>query len=477
MIAPDWLPLFVEATFFLCVGYSLLLFLFVLGMLVFSTAESRYRAKKKTFEDYDALAGSPYAIPVSIIAPAHNEEVMVLPAVRSLLQQHYPEFEVILVDDASTDETLPLLKREYDLQAQESFHRNIVPSDPSGALVYRSRTEPRLVVVSKSKSGGNKADAMNAGINVARYRYFCFVDGDTVYVPDALMNAMTEVAKDPAHIVGATSLFGNSREPETQNASADGRRIVDRHLLSNFQHLDLMRSFIGYRLAWSRLGFMLCNPGAFAIWRRDVIAEVGGFSKAFSCEDIEMTFRVHEKLRREKRPYRILALPDLVAHTEGPDSVSSLVRQRARWQKVTLETVWHYRRMLLRPSYGSVGMVGAPYFVLFEALAPLIQALSFVSLSFAIWFDLLDWTSYLALLGIVVFAGAIPTTATLWMHDAAYRDYRFKDLLRMLAIGPLDLFLYRPIVMYAGLRGTWQFLRNDRGWDKFERNVRQAKPG
>lgn len=470
MTASGWLLLFVEITFYLCLIYMGLLFAFVVGMLIFSAVESRYRSRQQEVEDYDSLVRSRYMLPVSIVACAYNEEVMILASVASLLNQNYPEFELIVIDDGSTDTTFSLLQREYDLQPGEYFYHDVVRCKPVRAI-YKSRKDPRLIVVHK-ENGGKHADALNCGINFARYPYFCSVDGDTVYVPNALLKAMSLVATGPAAVVGVTSLFGVSRAPEEDERAADGGLTVDRHLLSNFQHLDLMRSFVSYRLAWSRLGCMLCSPGAFAIWRRDVILEVGGFSNSFSCEDIEMTFRIHEKFRREKRPYRILSLPDMVARTEGPDSVAALVRQRTRWQKVILESVWRYRRMFLRPSYGSVGMIGVPYYVFFEALAPLMQVLSLVSLVIAVWLQIYDWPLYIVMLEIVIFASAIPTTVAVALHDAAYRDYSLRDIIRMLLLGPLDLFLYRPIIIYAGLRGTWQFLRGDRGWDKFERNIR-----
>lgn len=471
MTAPERFSIFVEVTFFVCLIYTVLMFAVVLVMLILSTIESRHRARQQEVEDFNVLVKSRYMVPVSIIATAYNEEVMVLASVQSLLRQNYPEFEVIVVDDGSTDGTLSILQREFELELGSLAFQEIIPSKPVESVFYKSRKDPRLHVVHKV-NGGNKADGMNCGINFARYPYLCSVDGDTIYIPDALLKGMSLVAKDPALVVGVTSLFGISRSPEKEDFTAGGSQTVDRHLLSNFQHLDLMRSFVVYRLAWSRLGCMLCNPGAFAIWRRDVIVEVGGFSNCFSCEDIEMTFRIHEKFRREKRPYRIFALPDMVAWTEGPDKASGLVRQRARWQKVILETVWHYRHMFLRPGYGSVGMIGLPYYVFFEAFAPLMQALSLFSLALAIWLRLLDWPAYFAMVGIVVFASAIPTTLAIALHDSAYRNYGLRDMIRLLLIGPLDLFLYRPIIVYAGLRGSWQFLRGDRGWDKFERNVR-----
>lgn len=451
--------------------YTIALMLYVIAMLGLAFWEARVRRRQAGAEDYEAVRESRYTIPVSIIAPTFNERIMAVPAAQSLLALDYPQLELIVVDDGSTDGTVEALTEAFDLEPRQTFFRNVLPSQ-SIRMVYRSRRDPRLTVV--VKDNGGKADALNCGVNFARYRYLCCVDGDTVFAPDALLRAMALVARDPGRIVGAASLFGISLTPEDALSNESAPRRTNRHLLADFQHLDMLRAFIAFRSAWTRMRCMLCISGAFGIWRRDVILEMGGFSPRFSCEDIEMTFRIHERFLREGRPYRILSLPNMVAQTEGPKTVRSLVSQRARWQRVTLETIWHYRGMLGRPRYKSAGLIGVPYYLLFECLAPVVQVTSIASLIAAAIMGLIDWPSYLALLGLMAFATAIPTTFAVFMHDIAFRDYRLSDLARMLALGPLDLVLYRPILMYAGLRGCWEFLRKDKRWNKFERNPREV---
>ena len=454
-------------------AYTFLLVVYVLLMLGVALWENQFRHRQRDTEDYDALLGSRYTIPVSVIAPVFNEQSVVIPAVRSLLRLSYPQLEVIVVDDGSTDGTLDTLIAEFKLEPRQVFFRDFLAARPV-RTVYRSESEPGLIVV--SKENGGKADALNCGINFARYRYLCCVDGDTVFAPDALLTTMSVIAKDPARILGTASLFGVSLEPETALLATPHAAKTNDHLLADFQHLDLMRSFVAYRAAWSRLECMLCVSGGFGVWRRDVIMEMGGFSSSFTCEDIEMTFRIHEKFLREKRPYRILSLPGMVAQTEGPKSIRSLISQRARWQRVTMETVWDYRRMLGRQRYRSIGLVGMPYYLLFECLAPLFQILSLLTLIVAAVFGFLGWKVYVMFLGIMSFGTAIPTTVSVMLNDAGFRGYSMAALIRMLALGPLDFLLYRPIILYAGLRGFWEFLRKEKGWKKFERNVRKAAP-
>jgi biofilm PGA synthesis N-glycosyltransferase PgaC len=464
---------FVQTAVIVTFVYSGLLGLYALGMGILAIVEAGFRRKQDHAEDYESVLESPYSIPVSIIAPSYNEELMAVPVLKSLLAQAYPTTEVIAVDDGSTDNTLAVLIKEFDLEPRQVFYRSTLATRPV-KMVYRSRKDPRLTVV--SKENGGKADALNCGVNFARYRYLCCVDGDTMFTPDAVLKAMTIISRDPARIVAAASFFGISLTPEAMADPKYAGPRTNEHLLGDFQLLDMLRAFVDYRAAWSRLECMMCVSGGYGMWRRDVVVEVGGFSSKFTCEDIEMTFRVHEHMLREKRPYRIVSLPNLVAQTEGPSGVASLVSQRARWQRVTLETIWEYRRMFLRPSYRKVGMLGVPYYALFECLAPVFQVLSFVTLGLAIGYGVLGWQSYMAFLGMMAFGAALPTTLAVSLHDRGYRDFRVRDLVRMLLLGPLDLFLYRPILMWAGLVGCWEFLRGDKRWNKFERNVRPTTP-
>jgi len=453
--------------------YAAVLATYALVMGCLAIVEAAQRRREDQAEDYESVLESPFSIPVSIIAPSFNEEVMAVPVLRSLLAQAYPTTEVIAVDDGSTDGTLAAMIEAFDLEPRRVFYRTTLGTKPV-RMVYKSRTEPRLTVV--SKDNGGKADALNCGINFARYRFLCCVDGDTMFAPDAVLKAMAVISRDPARIVGAASLFGISLTPETIGEPSYAGPTMNGHLLGDFQHLDMMRAFVDYRAAWSRLECMMCVSGGYGIWRRDVVVEVGGFSPNFTCEDIEMTFRVHEHMLRQKRPYRIVSLPSLIAQTEGPSKIKSLISQRARWQRVTLETIWEYRRMFLRPKYRKVGMLGVPYYAIFECLAPLFQILSIVTLALAGLYGIIGWQPYLAFLGMMAFGTAIPTTLSVWLHDKGYRDYRVRDLVHMLLLGPVDLFLYRPILMWAGMVGTIEFLRGDKAWNKFERNVRRPAP-
>jgi poly-beta-1,6-N-acetyl-D-glucosamine synthase len=451
-----------------CVVYLVLVYAAGLALAVLAFFVSRSRVREADAEHWPAITASRFTIPVSVIAPMHNEEVVAVKAVEALLALEYPELEVIIVNDGSTDGTLAVLERAFDLQPFDRFERRVLPTRRVHA-VYRSRIDGRLTVIDK-EAGGNKADSLNCGLNFAHFRYCCCVDGDTIYERDALLRSMRLVLRDPATIVGVTSQIVVATHPEVPYRSTRG--LVESTLLHCFQHIEYLRSFLNTRLAWSRLNSILCTSGAFMLYRRDVLEEVGGFSPKFSCEDIELTFRVHELFLRTQRPYRILSMPEPVARTEGPDRIRTLTSQRARWQRVMLETAWHYRHMAFNPRFGRFGMLALPYCILSEVLAPFVELLALVTLAAAAIGGLVDWTDYGLAVAVMSLAVATLSVAAIRLEDVGTRSYRFGDLIWLIVLSPLELLCYRPLLFSAHLRGALGFFRGDKRWDRFERNLR-----
>jgi poly-beta-1,6-N-acetyl-D-glucosamine synthase len=456
--------------YYACFAYLAVVTLMFFLLSLSASFENRARARQARNEDYETLRESPFTIPVSIVAPAYNEEVCITAAVKSLLSLNYPEYEVIVVNDGSTDGTLDRLIQDFQLTPVGTFFRQTIQATPVRQL-YRSERDPKLLVI--DKPNGGKADSLNCGINLARYRYVCCVDGDTVFFPDALLNGMRVATQNPAEIVGVTSQVAIASHPEHARL-ADGLIRVDRRPLIAYQLLDYLRAFLSSRLAWNRGNYMLCAIGAFMLWRKDVVIELGGFSSDFTCEDIEFTFRVHEHFRKNGTPYRILSLPEIVGVTEGPNTVGRLVSQRARWQRVITETVWHYRGMLGNMRYGAVGMLGMTYYVIGEILAPIFQALSVIVVILGALSGLLSARQFVESILILAFGAGLLTNFAILMRERHSRTFRGADLRFLLLLTPLELVLYRPILFWAQFKGLIEFLRGDRGWNKFERNARTA---
>jgi cellulose synthase/poly-beta-1,6-N-acetylglucosamine synthase-like glycosyltransferase len=452
-----------------CAAYLVLVYGMYLALMVVGLVESRRRRREERIDDTAAIGESRFAPGVSIVLAAYNEAAAISDAVRSLLELDYEELQVIVVNDGSTDETLERLRDAVDLVPVEESSREVVVSEPITAY-YRSLEYPRLLVI--DKANGGKADALNAGLNHARHRYVCGVDADMVFARDAISRAMRTLTRDPGTIVGLTSYVEIAEDPSRALVRGVEYDIPDSRPLMAYQTLDYLRAFYNNRIGWSRLNFMLCAIGAFQLWRRDLLDELGGWSREYTCEDIELTFRVHKVMRERRVPYRVVCIPDRVGVTEGPDTVRKLVAQRERWQRVILETWVAYRHMCFNRRYGSVGLLGMPFYLLSEIVAPVLELTAIATLLTGAATGLVDWWQFALASASISLANVVFNSGALLMADLHSPVYRLRGLLRLFALMPLELVVYRPVMAWARLKGTWRFLRGDRAWHKFERNVR-----
>jgi poly-beta-1,6-N-acetyl-D-glucosamine synthase len=449
---------------YLCLVYGSYLLLMISGLY-----ENARRQREHGSVDYETMAHSRFVPGVSILLAAYNEAATIVPSIHSILALDYPAFEIVVVNDGSKDNMLDVLIDAFGLVPVDRAIRTALPSESIRAF-YQSPTDPRLVVL--DKANGGKADALNAGMNVARHPYVCGVDADTVFAPDALLRAMRVCIGDPHNVIGVTSYIEIAADPQTVMATPRGeRKISTRPLLVAFQTLDYLRAFFNNRIAWSRNNFMLCAIGAFQIWRRDIVEEHGGWSRDFTCEDIELTFRLHESLQRQGRPYRIVCLPDPVGATEGPDTVRKLVSQRERWQRVTMETFWAFRRMCFNPRYGNVGKLGMPFYLLSEILSPLFEVVTVTVVALGIVFGLIHWDLLLWTTILIALINGVFNAGAIFAVDRQAREYTITGLLALFVLAPLELIVYRPVMTWARLKGTIGFFRGDKGWHKFDRNA------
>lgn len=442
--------------------YLLGTYLVVSGALVIHFIGGR-RDRRKQTEDLASLAVSRFTIPVSVLVPAFNEEHLIVACVQSLLESNYPEFEVIVVSDGSADATMDRLRAAFDMKPREVFYRRVLATQPV-RRIFRSVRDARLTVVEKVHGG--KADALNCAVNLARYRYVCCVAADTVYEREALLHAMPEAIQDPAAVIGISSHVDVTIHPDSHEPGQD----VDRHVLSNFQHLERLRWLLNNRLVWSRLDFRLGASRAFAIWRRDALLEVDGFATDLTGDEIDVSFRMQQRFAKQDRPGRVVALATLAGRTEASDRMGGLIRQRARWQRVVWESAWRYRHMFANRRYGRVGSIGFPYFAVSQIFSPFVQMAAMVAWPLAWWTGVLSGTEFLRLLAIVAFGSGIVTSAAILLQESHFRTHSLMSLARLIFLGPLEPFLYRPAILFARLRGAWGFLRGDRDWDRVERN-------
>lgn len=406
------------------------------------------------------------APPIALLVPAYNEELSIVESVRSLLSLQYPAFEVVVVNDGSKDGTLKSLIEAYDLQPAE---RDYELTAPCAAIrgIYTAPRQPRLVVV--DKENGGKADALNAAINLSRAPILCSMDADSLLEPDALLRVARPFVEDPERViaVGGTVRIANGCEIRFGRVSRIG---VPRNFLALLQTIEYLRAFLMARLAWSELGALLIISGAFGLFRRDVVLAVGGYTLGTVGEDMELVVKLHKYCRREKKPYRVVFLPEPVCWTECPEDLGVLGRQRARWHRGALETFERHRGMLFNPTYGRVGALGFGYILLVDVLGPFVELAGYLLIP-SFWLLGILHTDYLyAFLAISFGFGVVLSVGALALEETELRRFPdVKSLATLMAAGIVENFGYRQINNFWRVRGTWQFLTKQHSWGAMTR--------
>jgi cellulose synthase/poly-beta-1,6-N-acetylglucosamine synthase-like glycosyltransferase len=312
--------------------------------------------------------------PVSVIIPAYNEGAGIVESVRSIVMLKYAKKEVIVVNDGSSDDTLQRLIGEFRMEPIDLPYRSFLETRPIRGI-YRS-TLPLPVIVIDKENGG-KGDAINAGINVSRYPYVMGTDADIVLDEECLLRASRHFVEDRARTIAVGGNIRPINGCEVRRGRVTGVALPKRPL-EMAQVIEYIRSFLGARPAWSSMGSLLIVSGAFGVFNKDAVIEVGGYRRDHLGEDMELTMRLHRHFRKKRVPYRIVYAPDAVAWTEVPTDSHILRNQRIRWHRGLMQVMWQYKAMFMNPRYGVVGLVGWPSFVAFEFGAPLMESIGWI---------------------------------------------------------------------------------------------------
>jgi cellulose synthase/poly-beta-1,6-N-acetylglucosamine synthase-like glycosyltransferase len=415
---------------------------------------------------------SPLTPPITILAPAHNEESSIRVAVKNLLELEYPDLEVIVINDGSEDRTLPELQEEFRLRPVRAVYVQEVESAPVRGF-YRSGLDTRLLVIDK-EAGGSKADAVNAGLNAATSPYVCVVDSDSVLEKDALLRIMVPVMVDPEHVVGVGGIIRVLNGSEIKGGHLQQVRLP-RKGYEIIQVIEYLRAFLIGREGWAQGNMLMIISGAFGLFRTDLVRAVGGYRSKAIGEDFDLVARLHRHLREKGQDYRIQFVPDPVCWTEVPSDVRSLGRQRARWQKGLLDVLWPNRDMLFRRKYGRIGAIALPYLWIFELFAPVIELGGIITILAAAFMHVLSQHFFLEFLLYGYAFATMISIGSVLQEEITYKRYNdWKDVAKLVSYCFLEHFPYRQMHMMWRLQGLWQYMRGDVVWRPLKRQGLQS---
>ncbi|MCC6543614.1 MAG: glycosyltransferase family 2 protein [Nitrospirae bacterium] len=446
---------------FILAYYTTVNLLYTVLMVIAAVVTTRhiYRIEYGGYKDIFNSSQTP---PVSIIVPAHNEAQSIVENVKALLALNYPSFEVIVINDGSNDDTLEHLSRSFSLRSVNQIYRPVIKTNIIKDF-YVSSIHPNLTVINKPKSG--KSDSLNVGVNVARYPYFCCIDADTLIEKDAFLRLVRPIieSKEPVVACGGILRIANGctvRNGEVTKIALPG------DLLSRLQIIEYLRAFLFGRAGWSAINSLMLISGAFSLFHKRSVQQIGGFSSKTVSEDMEMVVRLHRFMRKSRKPYRVVFISDPVGWTEVPSTLKMLKKQRIRWHRGLVESLLMNISMLFNPRYGRIGLFAMPYQVLIEVFSPLIEIIGYLVVVLSFVIGIISWRFFILFLLLAIVYSIFLSAGAVLLEEITYKRYpRWGDMLRLISLSIVENLGYRQINSWWRARALLHVLVKPSRWE------------
>ena len=479
------------------IGYFVLYNTINLFLLLVAWIQVRFFLRIKAIGSLEALYSSSSTPAVTIVVPAYNEQETIVESIRALMNLYYPRYEIVIINDGSTDDTVKELKAAFGFSRRKLGYESLIPTcrirdtfevDPTGDVT-------RLVLL--DKDNGGKADALNAGLNAALAPFVCCIDADSILGRNSLLEVMQPMVEDPEGIAACGGQVGVAN-----GCTIEDGRVVDvrlpRNWLAKFQIVEYMRSFTAGRTALVSLNSLLILSGVSAVFRKSLLFEVGGFlsgrltsrivteyvggSKETVCEDMEIIVRLQRYLLEKEIPARIHFLPYPMTLSQVPERVRDFGRQRDRWFRGLAQVLFYHRKMLFNPRYKQVGLFAMPYQFLFEFLGPLVEIFGYVLLPLLFLAGVVSIEYLLLFFTVSILYGTLLSIAAVLMgvwtegrvadgrnSVSLFRYGGFGNALTLVTFATLSMLGYRQMQLYYLSKGFVGFLQGRQTWGKFKR--------
>jgi len=464
--------IFFNNLFLIIAALIMAIYLFLGIISMFQLIEYK-RANR--YADFSAILSSPLAPGITVIAPAYNESKTIVDNIKALFTIQYNNYEIILVNDGSTDDTLDKIIREFDLVETEYIAYAALPTQPVRSI-YKSKNKAYSFLTVVDKQNGGKADALNAGINVSHFPYFVAIDVDCILVPDALQKLVKPFLSHTDNKTIATGgVIRIANSCKIENGQVVQVNVPDEYI-ARFQTIEYLRAFLMGRIAWSKLNGLLIVSGALGMFDKDIVVQCGGYNVNTVGEDMELVVRMRRFLYEQKIKHRVEYIPDPLCWTEVPTSISALSRQRNRLTRGNMDTLLMHRKLFLNPKYGKMGLLGYPFWFFFEWMAPLLEAFGYLLLVYLIAVGMINWPIFIFMLVFVyLFSVSFSFYAVLFDEFTFHRYHRFEHLRKLFVIPFIEPLIYHPLNVFFAIKGNISFFKGDKGWGQQTRKGFNSK--
>lgn len=366
---------------------------------------------------------SRFTIPVSVIVPLGRAGELDT-VLQSLSRLTYPELEIIVIISGAEGAAFDAAAAAWQLEAKEFFYRQSIATGEVRRL-YRSTHAPRVMVV--DKAGSSRADAINCGINIARFRYVAVIDEGIDFEPDALLRLMAAPLRDPGSVLAATA-------------------HVER--LGRFERLAAARSLMDSRLFWRYRSRAFGTAGLIYAWRRDALLDAKGFSTSAFDADADMIRRAVIAASAQGAPARIHRSADIFG-TVAPRRLGEILAETGRHQLDAPAQL-----SLLSPTgIAAFGAKAVIWQLAGSIVTPLAEFSVAAGTAAALFTGAMTWGTALAAVALLSFGRASVTAAALLMRGVSPGAPDERSLVTLLLAGPFESVTYRPLMAAASLFG------------------------
>jgi cellulose synthase/poly-beta-1,6-N-acetylglucosamine synthase-like glycosyltransferase len=448
-----------------CMLFTLLLTTVYLSQLVISFFSIKKTNKRRPAIDYDKYRHSRNLLPVSLLIPAYNEEKNIVHNIKALMKIDYPEFELVVVNDGSTDSTHQSVIEAFELYEIEHSIRVSVPTKEIRGVYYNAKY-PNLIYV--DKENGGKSDALNAGINVSVYPLFACLDADSRIEKDAILILANEFLKDTSTVV-AGGLVRIANGSVVEDGQWQSFKMPEK-MVEKFQIVEYFRAFLSGRISWSASNSLLIVSGAFGLFNKQTVIDVGGYKSDTIGEDMEVVVNIHHYLKKKKRKYTVKFCEDAICWTQGPTSIGDLRTQRRRWQIGLFDTLLFHKSMTLNPFYGFVGLVSIPYSWIFELFGAVIEVLGYLIIPLSLLLGELSVFYFLLYLLVAVMLGIMISVGGIILEQLSNKGYiSAKQCMRLTLYAIVENFGYRQLITIFRVEGLLRYKRLKTTWGRINR--------
>lgn len=441
------------------IGYSTYLFLSsVIGSLMLFKHRNYRKLSNRIDDDY--------YVPVSILVPAHNEELTVIETVKSLLDLDYKLYEIIVIDDGSDDKTSKVLVDYFKMEEIDKPIRKTLKTKAIKKVYETEEYKVKITLI--QKENGGKADALNAGINMSECPYFMSIDADSMLQADSLENIARPILADE-RIVACGGVIRISNGLKLENGKVNEYHLP-KGILVSMQVLEYDRSFLASRILFDQFNGNLIISGACGLFKKDVAIAAGGYDADTVGEDFELVIKLHVFCKMHKIDYRVKYVPEAICWSQAPSTIGDLMKQRRRWNKGLLQGMFKYKELLFNPKYGMISFISFLYYLIYELLTPFIEIFGVITMIISYFLDLLNVQFMVMFLIIYILFGGILSLCTFLsrLHVENIK-LSFRDILKAMLLCVLEITVLRYIVLFARISSFFGYKKNKNIWDRAER--------